>query len=134
MMEEDFYATLKLKTGEEIFAKVIPTTEESEEVKLLITGPIIITELNSRTGSKVGYKVEPWLKTTKEDMFVINMNDILTMSESRDMDMIMMHQSFIRKQSDSIFKSKKPNMTRKMGYISDVNEAKKILEKIYKNL
>ena len=27
MMEEDFYATLKLKTGEEIFAKVIPTTE-----------------------------------------------------------------------------------------------------------
>ena len=133
MTEEDFYATLKLKTGEEIFAKVIPT-DETENLKLLITNPIVITNLNSRTGSKVGYKVEPWLKTTKEDMFVINMNDILTMSESRDMDMIMMHQSFIRKQSDSIFKSKKPNMTRKMGYISDVNEAKKILEKIYKNL
>lgn len=133
MTEEDFYATLKLKTGEEIFAKVIPT-DETENLKLLITNPIVITNLNSRTGSKVGYKVEPWLKTTKEDMFIINMNDILTMSESRDMDMIMMHQSFIRNQSDSIFKSKKPNMTRKMGYISDVNEAKKILEKIYKNL
>lgn len=133
MTEEDFYATLKLKTGEEIFAKVIPT-DETENLKLLITNPIVITNLNSRTGSKVGYKVEPWLKTTKENMFIINMNDILTMSESRDMDMIMMHQSFIRNQSDSIFKSKKPNMTRKMGYISDVNEAKKILEKIYKNL
>nr|BAR35359.1 hypothetical protein [uncultured Mediterranean phage uvMED] len=135
MMEEDFYATLKLKTGEEIFAKVIPTTEESEEVKLLITGPIIITELNSRTGSKVGYKVEPWLKTTKEDMFVINMNDILTMSESRDMEMIMVYQSFIKKHnSHNVLSHQEPNKTRKMGYLSNVNEAKRILENIYKNL
>ena len=134
MMEEDFYATLKLKNGEEIFAKVIPTTEEREDIKLLITNPIVITDLSSRNGNKVGYKVEPWLKTTKEDMFILNMNDILTMAESRDMEMIMMYQSFIKKQSDTGFKTKKPNMTRKMGYISDVNEAKKILEKIYKNL
>ena len=138
MMEEDFYATLKLKTGEEIFAKVIPTTEECEDIKLLVTNPIVITDLNSRTGSKVGYKVEPWLKTTKEDMFIINMNDVLTISESRDMEMIMMHQSFIKKQSshNNILspKSKEPNKTRKMGYLSDVNEAKKILENIYKNL
>ena len=97
MMEEDFYATLKLKTGEEIFAKVIPTTEECEDIKLLVTNPIVITDLNSRTGTKVGYKVEPWLKTTKEDMFIINMSDVLTISESRDIEMIMMHQQFIKK-------------------------------------
>ena len=136
MMEEDFYATLKLKTGEEIFAKVIPTTEECEDIKLLVTNPIVITDLNSRTGSKVGYKVEPWLKTTKEDMFIINMNDVLTISESRDMEMIMMHQQFIKKQSshNNVLSPKEPNKTRKMGYLSDVNEAKKILENIYKNL
>lgn len=132
-MEDDFYATLKLKTGEEIFAKVIPT-DESESLKLLVTNPIVITNLNSRTGNKVGYKVEPWLKTTKEDMFVINLTDVITISESRDIEMIMMHQTFIKKQNDTVFETKKPNMTRKMGYISDVNEAKKILEKIYKNL
>ena len=133
MMEDDFYATVKLKTGEEIFAKVIPT-DESESLKLLVTNPIVITNLNSRTGNKVGYKVEPWLKTTKEDMFVINLTDVITMSESRDIEMIMMHQTFIKKQNDTVFETKKPNMTRKMGYLSDVNEAKKILEKIYKNL
>tara|TARA_B100001094_G_scaffold38721_1_gene33091 strand:+ start:33795 stop:34196 length:402 start_codon:yes stop_codon:yes gene_type:complete len=133
MMEDDFYATLKLKTGEEIFAKVIPT-DESDNLKLLITNPIVITNLNSRTGNKVGYKVEPWLKTTKEDMFVINLTDVITISESRDIEMIMMHQTFIKKQNDTVFETKKPNMTRKMGYLSDVNEAKKILEKIYKNL
>ena len=135
MMEEDFYATLKLKTGEEIFAKVIPTTEEYEDIKLLVTNPIVITDLNSRTGSKLGYKVEPWLKTTKEDMFILNMSDVLTMSESKDMEMIIMHQTFIKKQNyNNTLSTSKPNKTRKMGYLSNVNEAKKILEKIYKNL
>ncbi len=136
MIEDDFYATLKLKTGEEIFAKVIPTDEDYENLKLLITNPIVISNISSRSGSKVGYKVEPWLKTTKEDMFVLNMSDVLTMAESRDVEMIMMYQTFIKKQNsnNNILPSKKPNMTRKMGYISDVNEAKKILEKIYKSL
>ena len=29
-----------------------------------------------------GYKVEPWLKTTREDMFIINMDSVITLSES----------------------------------------------------
>ncbi len=30
MIEDDFFATLKLKTGEELFAKVSATDEETE--------------------------------------------------------------------------------------------------------
>ena len=134
MIEDDFYATLKLKTGEEIFAKVA-ATEETNSILLLVTNPILISEIKSRNGSNVGYKVEPWLKTTKEDMFIINLDDILTMSESKDLDMIMMHQSYVRKQnSDTSFYNTKLNMSRRMGYISSVKEAKNILEKIYKDL
>ena len=93
-MEEDFYATLKLKTGEEIFAKVA-ASEEDDRTILIISNPIIVSEIKGRTGV-VGYKIEPWLKTTTDDMFIINLTDVLTLSESSDIEMIMMYQDYIR--------------------------------------
>lgn len=129
-MEDDFYATIKLKTGEEVFGKVIPTDENSVTL-LLVSTPVIVSEVKSRTGEVLGYKLEPWLKTTTEDLFVINMQDVLTMSESNDIEMITMYQSFIRKSIN--LKKNKPTLSRKMGYITNVNDAKELLEKLYKN-
>jgi hypothetical protein len=128
-IEDDFYATVKLKTGEEIFAKVA-ASEEEDRTLLIISNPIIISEVKSRHGS-VGYKMEPWLKTTTEDMFIINIEDVLTMSESSDIEMIMMYQSYLRQSQKK--NSKESKISRKMGYISNVNDAKEILEKLYKN-
>ena len=124
-MEDDFYATLKLKTGEEVFALVVASEEENRTM-LVVHNPVIITAIKSKD-TIVGYRLEPWLKTTREDMFVINMDNLITLSESMDPEMIMMHQNF-SKESNGFSKSK---MNRKMGYLSNVNEAKKVLEKIY---
>jgi len=128
-IEEDFYATLKLKSGEEIFAKVA-ASEEEDRTLLIITNPIIVNEIKSRIGV-VGYKLEPWLKTTKDDMFILDMSDILTMSESSDIEMIEMYQSFVRHSSKD--RKNEPKLSRKMGYITTVNDAKDILEKLFKN-
>ena len=128
MIEDDFYGTIKLKSGEEIFAKVA-ASEEDNRTLLIITHPIIINEIKGRSGV-VGYKVEPWLKTTTEDMFIINMNDILTLSESRDVEMIMMHQDFIN--SNHKQGSSKSQINRRMGYLGSVDDTKKTLEKIFK--
>jgi len=130
MIEDDFYATLKLKSGEEIFCKVA-STEEETEIILLVSNPIIVHEVKGRVGI-VGYKIEPWLKTTTEDMFLINMNDILTMSESNDIEMISMHQNFVKNNSLTSDGSSKYKLDRKMGYIANIKDAKTILEKIYK--
>ena len=94
MIEDDFYATIKFKSGEEIYAKVAASEEESRTM-LLISNPITIVEVKTRTGL-AGYKVEPWLKTTKEDLFIINLDDVLTMSESSDLEMISIYQQFVR--------------------------------------
>ena len=94
MIEDDFYATLKLKSGEEIFAKVA-ASEEDDRTMLLVSNPVVVNEIKSRMGV-VGYKVEPWLKTTTEDMFILNISDVLTMSESSDIEMIMMYQDYVR--------------------------------------
>ena len=128
MIEDDFYATLKFKSGEEIFAKVA-ASEEDTRTMLLVSNPVIVNEIKTKYGV-VGYKVEPWLKTTTDDMFIIDLSDILTMSESFDIEMIMMYQNYVRQAT------KEGNYTkidRKMGYLGNVNDTKEILEKIFKN-
>lgn len=129
MIEEDFYATVKLKSGEEIFAKVA-ASEEEERTMLIISNPIMISEVKSRIGI-VGYKFEPWLKTTTEDMFIIKLDDVLTLSESSDIEMISMYQLYVRQSYKEKRNQSKPN--RRMGYIANVNDAKEILEKLYKS-
>ena len=130
MIEDDFYATVKLKSGEEIFAKVA-ASEEDDRTLLIVSNPIIVNEVKNRT-STVGYKIEPLLKTTTDDMFVVNLNDVLTMSESPDIEMIMMYQEYIRS-NNKLPNSNQSNIDRKMGRIGNVRDAKEILEKIYKN-
>lgn len=133
-MEDDFYATIKLKSGEEIFTKVCPCFEQ-ESTLLLLSNPITFSEINIR-GNKTGYKLEPWLKTTREDMFLIDMDDVITMSESKDIEMIMMYQSWLRESKD-FSDSEDPygirkKINRKMGRIGNVNDTKEILERLFK--
>jgi hypothetical protein len=127
-MEEDFYATVKLKSGEEIFAKVA-ASEEKERTMLIISNPIVVEELKGKRGV-VGYKIEPWLKTTTDDMFIIKLDDVLTLSESSDIEMIMMYQDYIR--SADRDNKNQPNISRNMGYLGTVNDTKELLEKIFK--
>ena len=128
-IEDDFYATIKLNSGEEIFAKVA-ASEEIDRTMLIVHHPIVIGELKGKHGV-VGYKVEPWLKTSKEDMFIINLNNVLTLSESNDVEMIIMYQRYLRDSEDD--RTPESKISKKMGYVANVKDAKEILEKIYKN-
>ena len=129
MIEDDFYGTIKFKNGEEIFAKVA-ASEEEDRTMLIVHTPVMVSEVKAK-GGLVGYKVEPWLKTSREDMFIINMDNVLTLSESSDMEMIGMYQNFLQD-----FKRETENNTqinRKMGYLATVKSARGYLEKMYKD-
>ena len=128
-IEDDFYATIKLNSGEEIFAKVA-ASEEIDRTMLIVHHPIVIGEIKGKHGT-VGYKVEPWLKTSREDMFIINLDNVLTLSESQDVEMIMMYQRYLRDSEHDNNSSTK--ISKKMGYVANVKDAKIILEKIFKN-
>ena len=127
-MEDDFYATLKLKTGEEVFALVVASEEENRTM-LVVHNPVIITAIKSKD-TIVGYRLEPWLKTTREDMFVINMDNLITLSESYDPEMIHMYQNFLRDSQRNPYEQS-PKMSRRMGYIATVDDARNFLEKIF---
>ena len=63
-------------------------------------------------------------------MFIINMNSVMTLSESSDMEMIVMYQHFLRDSQREYHHEHRLN--RRMGYISNVHDAKENLEKIFK--
>ena len=125
MIEDNFYATIKFKSGEEIFAQ-ITASEEEDRTMLLVSNPITVEEVRMK-GRTCGYKFEPWLKTTKEDLFVIDLDNVLTMSESADVEMICYYQDFIRRHN----KDSNTKLGRKMGHLGSVNDAKKLLEELF---
>ena len=127
-IEDDFYATIKLKSGEEVFAKVA-ASEEEDRTMLIIHSPVTVSEIKNK-GGLLGYKVEPWLKTTRDDMFIINLDNVLTLSESSDMEMIMMYQHYLRDAHRDY--QNQHRLNRRMGYISNVRDAKENLEKMFK--
>lgn len=127
MIEDDFFCTIKLKCGDEIFCKVA-ASDEGDRTMLLVSNPVCVDEIKIR-GQVTGYKLEPWLKTSSEDLFMINLDDVLTMSESEDIQMIIMYQDYVRKSN----KSNYSKLDRKMGYLGNVKDTKEVLEKLYKS-
>ena len=126
-IEDEFYASIKLRySGEEIFGKVA-ASEEEDRTLLIVSNPIVISETKVRN-KKAGYKMEPWLKTSTEDMFILNMDDVLTMSESTNLEMIVCYEDFVSK----MFRSNYSELDRKMGYLGTVEDTKKSLEKLFK--
>ena len=127
-MEEEFYAVIKLISGEEIFSKVCPC-EEEDRVILILDNPVTVESINLKQFGMSGVKINPWIKYTSDTMFVLNMDKILTMSEVDNEEMINMYQKYIKNRDRQANKSKpSPNM----GYLSSVAEARISLEKIYK--
>ena len=94
MIEDEFYATIKLITGEEIFARVA-ASEEEDRTMLILTSPVTIEKIKNKNNGIQGFRVEPWLKTSHDDIHIINLNNVLTLSESKDIESIMMHKTFI---------------------------------------
>jgi len=129
-MEEDFYASIKLISGEEIFAKV-SVCEEDDRTLLLLSNPVTLEEVKMKKWGTIGYKVEPWLKTSSDDMFIIDMSRVVTISESSNFEVIGVYQQYVR-DSDIDESSSRESLNREMGYISSVLDAKEVLEKLYK--
>ena len=128
-MEEDFYAVIKLVSGEEIFSIVCPSEEEGRTM-LILNNPVVIEVVVMKQLGMQGYKIDPWLKFADDDTFLLDMDRVLTLSEVRDDETIEMYHKFLR-QKDS--KNSKNPLTPEMGYLASVSETRKRLEKLYRS-
>lgn len=128
-MNEEFYAVLKLISGEEIFSKVCAFVEE-DEVLVVLDNPIFVeTTFIPKLNAPVA-RVNPWISLTEETTFIIKRNMIITMTETKDSNLIKMHKRYIKEQNKITNQS---TITSNMGYIASIADARVSLENLYRS-
>ena len=130
-MGEEFYSVIKLVTGEEIFSLVCVDENDGDPI-IILHNPVIMKLLNNHIGQYV--KVKPWLEIPDDDMFVIKYDKIVTMTEVKEGSMINFYKRYLDNEDVDIELDGKVNISDKMGYISTVEDARKKLERIFKDL
>ena len=132
-MSNKFLAVVKLKTSEEVIAKV-ELSPEADVISLDCPAMIGHSNFSRKPGISV-IKIEPWIKTGREKTYIVEMSNIITTSEVSDKEIIDTYNKFVKAyyETDEIIKKPKTKMTKEMGYISNVKDARKSLENIFKN-
>lgn len=131
MMEEEFYSTIKLTSGEEIIAKVCYLPDEDS---LLVENPMLVEKLTQKKNGKTiqGFILKEWINSTYDNMFVIKMEQVITMTELDKKIEIFYLNNLGNEESDDSIDIKPKNFSKQMGYLGSVKETKKFLEEIYK--
>ena len=129
-MEDEFYASVKLVSGEEIFGEVMPSEENGRTV-LIISDPVEI-ETVSMDGRHEGLRMMPWLRSMpSEGIIIIPMDKVITVVEAReDSEVVAYYQRFIMTNLAG-GSSEKIKVTKKMGYVISVEKARESLEKLF---
>ncbi len=132
-MSDKFLAVVKLKTSEEVLAQ-IEMSPQGDVMSLDYPAMIGESSFTKRPGVSI-IKIEPWIKTGREKTYIVEMNNVITICEISDKDVIKAYNNFVKAyyESESPFQKSKPKMTKEMGYISNVKDARKSLEDIFKN-
>ena len=83
-MLENFHATIKMITGEEVLAEVL-TAEENNEQFFVLSNPIVIHEsvqIDQDKGVAVsGMIPKKWMNFANDEMTVVNKTHVVSMSE-----------------------------------------------------
>ena len=127
-MEEEFYSIIKLVSGEEIFA-LVSVDENDENPILVLQNPVVISTVNTPGGSMI--KVKPWLNLTEESMFMIRLDKVITMIESKDQRLIDVYNNYNEDVDEDASLGGSVMPTSKMGYLSSVKDARKDLEDLF---
>ena len=132
-MSDKFLAVVKLKTSEEVLAK-IEMSPEGDVLSLDCPAMIGESSFTRKPGISI-VKIEPWIKTGREKTYIVEMSNVITICEISDKDVIKAYNNFVKAyyESEGLLQKPKPKMTKEMGYISNVKDARKSLEDIFKN-
>lgn len=130
-MEEEFYATLKLLSGEEIIAKVCYFPDED---KILLDRPLQVETAKQKKGNLevTGFSLKEWMTATFDEMFIIRRDHILTMTELDDTIQEFYEKSLCKINNGKNLAGVGNKLPRRAGYLGSIKEMKKSLEDIYK--
>ena len=124
MPEEDFLGALKMISGEEVLSRVTSINDENGHY-LVRESPILVEEVT--VADRVGAKVSPWMKFSKERSFIVPMDRVITVVEV-DAEVEAFYEMSIQK----IDPEKEKTPPRNQGRVGSVEESRAILESIFK--
>ncbi|ADO98752.1 methylamine utilization protein [Eurybiavirus PHM1] len=122
MDKTEFLAAIKLVSGEELLSMVTSVHDENGDY-LIVENPIEVEEV-MLPNKQAGAKVQPWMKFSREEQFVIPKEHIITIVEVAEEVAVFYHMSLRKLNTDFITDAK--------GKISTVDEARIKLDKIFK--
>jgi len=126
--KEDFLAVIKLVSGEEVISNVTPC-DEDDRTLLLLDSPVVFETIMMRNNSMGAIKVVPWIQASGDTILILNMDKVITMSEVFDKEVIRIYSRYI---NDKDRETNESIVTKDMGYLSTVTDARIFLEKLYK--
>ena len=121
MDKTEFLAAIKLVSGEELLSMVTSVHDENGDY-LIVENPIEVEEV-ILPNKQAGAKVQPWMKFSREEQFVIPKEHIITIVEVAEEVEVFYHMSLRKLNNDFITDAK--------GKISTVDEARIKLDKIF---
>jgi len=139
-MGDEFYAIIKLVSGEEVLS-LVSIDENDGDPLVVMQNPITMKVIHSSHGMHI--KVKSWLEMASDDFFIVKPDKLITITETKDQRLIEIYNNYIEDE-DSIDtfhnpmesanqkESDKVKPSQKMGYITTVEEARKQLEDLYK--
>ncbi|AOO15394.1 hypothetical protein WH050310_120 [Cyanophage S-RIM12_WH_05_0310] len=132
--DEEFYGVFKLLNGEEVLGKAVLTEDEGETLVFLqdpVCTQVIHKELEE--GKMIrGVGFSKWMQFSNEDFFILREKDILTVT-SMSKEVSYLYEAFILSEDDEKSSKTKVDLEPEMGYLGKIDEARKLLEKIYRS-
>jgi hypothetical protein len=132
-MTEEFPGIIKLVSGEEIIGTVLVCDQENG---FIIQNPFSIEEtiIETPAGEMVKIELRPWAKFSKEEIFFVERDKTITIYES-DERLLKIYDRTLRKyfMGETSESSNKVNLNEEMGFKFKVDDARSILEKLFKD-
>lgn len=137
--DEQFYGTMKLTTGDEILGEILVTEDPETKTDLIFVQNPAKTKVvemdtdDERKSQRVAMGFIRWMNFSEEDFYVVSESHVLTIAPMSS-EAKMMYKRWVKKEihqeEDS---TAEVPMNESMGLISTVDEARKMLENLYKD-
>ena len=128
-MNSEFLGLIKLISGEEIIGNIIVCEQENGFV---IENPFIVDEeiIETPKGEMLKVDLRPWIKFSQEDIVFVEKEKTITVYEA-DQRIVSIYNRTVKKYFN-LEDSSKVKLDAEMGFKSKVDDARKLLENIYK--
>lgn len=136
--DEECYFNVKLISGDEIIGKGFASVEEdTNETLVYIQDPLEITVVIKEDEGKMskGVGLNKWINFSDEDFFIVREKDVVLIAGCSQ-EVIMMYEMFLAKLNggEERARESRVDLDSQMGHKGKINDIRKSLEHIYRNL